>query len=156
LGNCSECEKHFVLCMLVSLFFLIYFSLVQRNRLFITVQLSSRLHQAGLGSFQYTTMKTLLSSTATSNLPTLASTPGTPPDMDELLQRKQLDQLLEKQKLAEWRKAIIETSTEHTEQMKFSQKRFWVLNQYVDGPTAFNIAYLGQLTGRLCDQPSQS
>lgn len=97
-------------------------------------------------------MATPPSSTATSNSPTLQSTPGTPPEADELLQGKQLDQLLEKQRLQEtsdWRKAIIETSTERTEQMTFGQKRFWFLTHYVDDPTTFNIAYLGQLTGRL-------
>ncbi|RDL30421.1 uncharacterized protein BP5553_10299 [Venustampulla echinocandica] len=99
-------------------------------------------------------MKTPLSTTATSSSPSLVSTPGTPPEIDELLQRKQLDKLLEKQNRTETshprRQAIIETSTERTEQMTFGQKRFWFLTHYVDDPTTFNIAYLGQLTGRLC------
>jgi hybrid polyketide synthase/nonribosomal peptide synthetase ACE1 len=48
-----------------------------------------------------------------------------------------------------WRQSIIESSTEHTEQMTFGQNRFWFLNHYVDDPTTFNIAYLGKLMGRI-------
>lgn len=83
----------------------------------------------------------------------MPSTPGTPPQTDQMLHRKQLDELLEKQKLKELsdlrHKAIIEKSTERAEQMTFGQKLFWFLTHYVDDPTTFNIDYLGQLTGTL-------
>lgn len=48
-----------------------------------------------------------------------------------------------------WRQAVLQSSTEHTEQMTFGQNRFWFLTHYVDDPTTFNIAYLGKLTGRI-------
>jgi hybrid polyketide synthase/nonribosomal peptide synthetase ACE1 len=65
---------------------------------------------------------------------------------------QQLQQKLEKhqeQTSQSWRQKVVESSTEHTEQMTFGQNRFWFLTHYVDDPTTFNIAYVGKLTGRI-------
>ena len=73
--------------------------------------------------------------------------------MDPLAQKgQQLNQKLKKHQGEQTRQyrreTIIESSTEHTEQMTFGQNRFWFLTHYLDDPTTFNIAYLAKLTGR--------
>ncbi|MCJ1392941.1 hypothetical protein MMC18_005813 [Xylographa bjoerkii] len=67
--------------------------------------------------------------------------------------KAKLDQLLEKQNLKEtpdpWRKAVVDISSGHTEEITFGQKYFWFLTHYIYDPTTSKTAYLGQLTGRL-------
>ena len=95
-------------------------------------------------------MDTELSSSTTSNSPLLLSTPGTPPEVNELLREKQLPHSRStKDRSDPRREAILEVSTERTEPMTFGQRRFWFLTHYIDDSTTFNIAYLGQLTGHL-------
>jgi hybrid polyketide synthase/nonribosomal peptide synthetase ACE1 len=47
----------------------------------------------------------------------------------------------------QWRNQIVESSTEHKEQMTYGQSRFWFLTHYVDDPTTFNGAFMFKLTG---------
>lgn len=73
-------------------------------------------------------------------------------DKDVLSQPSQLHiKLQSHQELTgqSWRQRVIQSATEHSEQMTFGQSRFWTLNHYVDDPTTFNIAYLTRLTGQI-------
>jgi hybrid polyketide synthase/nonribosomal peptide synthetase ACE1 len=88
-------------------------------------------------------------------LDTLDATPLETPmgtEADIFDQKSQLQMKLQKHQEntgQSWRQKIVESSTEHTEQMTFGQNRFWFLTHYVDDPTTFNIAYLGKLSGRI-------
>lgn len=93
----------------------------------------------------------LAASIGTSNSPYMMPTPITLPDDDESEAKRQNLQLAndDRREGSDWRRAILDSSTEHVEQMTFGQKRFWFLNHYVDEATTFNIAYMGKLTGPL-------
>lgn len=95
-------------------------------------------------------METSASTSGRSSSPTASSlsTPGTetPSERDEFERKNHVQ---EEEIWQNWRKAIVDSSIEYTEQMTFGQKRFWFLSHYIDDPTTFNIAYLGQLKGRL-------
>ena len=61
-----------------------------------------------------------------------------------------VDDVDQKKKLEELRRQAIRLSaTEVSQQMTFGQKRFWFLDHYVEDRTAFNIACLFKLTGRI-------
>ncbi|KAE8858945.1 hypothetical protein PTNB73_08425 [Pyrenophora teres f. teres] len=47
------------------------------------------------------------------------------------------------------RTTIVNSCSERSEPMTLGQKRFWVLNQYFQDPTAFNITYFAKLQGRV-------
>ncbi|KUJ22238.1 BcPKS5, polyketide synthase [Mollisia scopiformis] len=86
------------------------------------------------------------------------STPNTPPEMslhslvtpeNDHERGKRVFTALERQQEEIRRKAIIDSSTEHTGPMTYGQKRFWFLANYVDDQTTFNIAYMFKLAGHI-------
>lgn len=96
---------------------------------------------------------------------TLSSSSGatTPPETDSsasvcsqpslsIPEIAQKELTVEKEELGaalQWRKQIIDSSTELTQHMTYGQKRFWFLNHFVDEPSTFNFAYMARLQGRL-------
>ncbi|KAM0305055.1 hypothetical protein ACHAO8_011217 [Botrytis cinerea] len=55
------------------------------------------------------------------------------------------DVLVERQR----EQAIVESATDHTEQMTYGQRRMWYLTHFIDDPTTLNFAYIAKLNGHL-------
>nr|QCQ29632.1 polyketide synthase-nonribosomal peptide synthase [Alternaria oxytropis] len=120
---------------------------VANPKLVADLQANSDIRQASSSTSE--SVNTGLSDRSPSSSPSLKTVLETPLEsLTELV-----DEGLELHQMEDERKSrrttIVNSSSERSEPMTLGQKRFWVLNQYVQDPTAFNITYFAKLQGRV-------